>query len=68
MREYKQAAVKLNSGGGALLCTGCSTIVSYGSDHVDMRHYCEDCFDDQLRVAAELRKQLKNARGLLDES
>lgn len=61
MREYKQAAVKFNNGKGALLCTGCRTIVSYGFDHTDMRHYCEDCFDDQLRVAAELRKRIREA-------
>ena len=46
-KSYEKAIVKFNGGRGALLCNGCNVILSYGSDHEDMRHYCEKCFDSK---------------------
>jgi hypothetical protein len=44
-----KAILKLNGGRGALLCNGCSVILSYGSDHnTKTEHYCGECYNDYM--------------------
>lgn len=45
MKKYQHAEVKFNGGTGALLCSGCRTIVGYGFNHKDVEHYCSQCED-----------------------
>jgi len=43
--EERKAIIKLNGGRGALLCNGCSIILSYGMDHdTKIEHYCGECY------------------------
>jgi hypothetical protein len=42
-KPYIHAIVKFNNFAGALLCNGCGVIISEGFNHLDKRHYCEDC-------------------------
>ena len=43
--KYEKADVRFNSRVGAVLCNNCSTILSYGFDHVDVARYCENCYE-----------------------
>ena len=54
--EYERAIVKFNGGRGALLCNNCDTIVSYGTDHRDIEHYCNECYDKLTRKLKLLEK------------
>lgn len=45
---YTVAQVKFNNGDGALLCNGCSVILSYGHHHRDVEHYCGDCYRSNI--------------------
>jgi hypothetical protein len=54
--RYKHADVKYNNGDGALLCNACRTIIAYGHDHEDKKHYCESC--DALNKLAKQAQEL----------
>ena len=47
--KYEHARIKWNNGNGALLCSSCSTIIAYGFDHEDKKHYCEVCTEAWIR-------------------
>jgi|TARA_R110000796_G_scaffold246592_1_gene371446 hypothetical protein len=67
-----KAILKLNGGRGALLCNGCSTILSYGSDHnIETEHYCGECYrsaDYIITKDRRVRDKTINRFELIDET
>ena len=51
---YEKAEVKFNSREGACVCNSCSTILSYGFDHVDVEHYCGECYNKLFQFVKDI--------------